>query len=54
MGFAGDEEKISTLMFMKLQNRLCEHLNLVVHMFAQPFYMIDIFPYSHAIIAWTN
>jgi hypothetical protein len=26
----------------------------VVRIFAQPFYMIDIFPYDDVTIAWTN
>jgi len=38
----------------KLQNWFCDHLNLVVHMFAQPFYTVDMFPYDDAIMAWTN
>jgi hypothetical protein len=56
MGFVEDERTFSTLTFMKirLQNRLCEHLDLVVRMFAQPFYTIDTFPYDDAITAWTN
>jgi hypothetical protein len=46
----------STLTFMKTRprNKFCEHLDLVVYMFAQPFYIIDYFPYNDAIIAWTN
>jgi hypothetical protein len=35
----------------RFQKRLCEHLDLVVWMFAQPFYMVDNFPYANAIIA---
>ncbi len=56
MGFVEDERTFSTLTFMKsiLQNRLCEHLDLVVRMFAQPLYTIDTFPYDVAIMAWTN
>jgi hypothetical protein len=56
MGSIEDERTFLTLTFMKtrLWNRLCEHLDLVVHMFAQPFYMVDSFPYNDAIIAWTN
>jgi hypothetical protein len=46
-----DERTFSTLMFIKskLQNQLCEHLDLVVRMFAQPFYT---FPYDCT--TWTN
>jgi hypothetical protein len=56
MGFVQDEKNVSILMFMnmKLQNWLCEHLDLVVHMFAQLFYTINTFPYDDAIIIWTN
>jgi hypothetical protein len=37
-----DEKTLSTLTFMKirLRNQLWEHLDLVVHMFAQPFFTI--------------
>jgi hypothetical protein len=53
MGFVEDDRIFSTLMFMKtrLRNRLCEHLDLVVCMFAQPFYTVDTFPYDDAITA---
>jgi hypothetical protein len=56
IGFVQDEKNISILTFMKmrLQNQLCEHLDLVVHMFAQLFYTIDTFPYNDAIIVWTD
>ncbi len=30
------------------------HLDLVVHMFAQPLYIIDVFTYDDAIIVWIN
>jgi len=55
-GYIEDERTFSIMMFMKtkLQNQLCEHLNLVVHMFARPFYIVDIFPYDDAIMAWIN
>jgi hypothetical protein len=56
MGSVEDERTYSTLTFMKtrLRNKICEHLDLVVCMFAQPFYIVDSFPYNDAIIAWTN
>jgi len=56
MGFVQDEKSVSILTFMKmrLQNRLCEHLDLVVHMFAHLFYAIDTIPYDDAIIVCTN
>ncbi len=50
-GFGG---KTLTFMKTKLQNRLCEHLDLVVRMFTQPFYTVDTFPYDDAIMAWTD
>jgi hypothetical protein len=34
----------------KLYNKLCEHLDLVIHMYAQPFYTINFFPYQ----LWCN
>ncbi len=53
MGSGEDENTFSTLTFMKtkLYNRLCEQLVLVVCMFAQPFYIINTFPYDVAITA---
>ncbi len=56
MGFVKNERTFSTLIFMKtrLWNRLCEHLGMVVMMFAQPFYTIDTFPYDDAITTWTH
>jgi hypothetical protein len=36
----------------RLQNYLCEHLDLVVQMFTQFFYIVDTFLYNDAIIAW--
>jgi hypothetical protein len=56
MGFVEDERTFSTLSFTKtrLWNYLCEHLDLVVQMFAQPFYTVDTFPYDDAITTWTE
>jgi hypothetical protein len=56
MGSMEDKRTFLTLTFMKtrLWNRLCEHLDLVVHMYMQPYYTIDIFPYHDAIITWTE
>jgi hypothetical protein len=50
MGFVRNEKTFLTLMFMKtrLQDWLCEHFDLVVHMFVQPFNTVDIFLYDHA------
>jgi hypothetical protein len=49
-----DERIFSTLTFMKirLHNRLCEHLDLVICMYVQPFYTIDTFTYLDAITTW--
>jgi hypothetical protein len=56
MGYVEDDKIFSTLMFMKTRfhNQLCEHLDLVVRMFAQPFYIVDTFPYDNAITAWID
>jgi hypothetical protein len=53
MGFV---KTFSTLTFMKtrLRNRLCEYLDLVVRMIAQPFYIVDIFPSDDDITTWTE
>jgi hypothetical protein len=39
---------------MRLWNGVCDHLDLMVHMFAQPFSTIDIFVYDDAIIVWID
>jgi hypothetical protein len=46
MGSMEDDKTFSTLMFLKtkLWNQLFEHLDLKVCMFAQLFYVVDIFP----------
>jgi hypothetical protein len=56
MGFVEDERTFLTLIFTKtrLWNKLCEHLDLVVCMFVQPFYTIDSYPYNDVITTWTN
>jgi hypothetical protein len=38
----------------RLQNKLCERLDLVVCMYVQPFYIVDIFPYHDVITTWTK
>jgi hypothetical protein len=45
MGFVKDERTFLTLIFMKriFQNILCEQLDFVVQMFAQPFFMVNKF-----------
>jgi len=54
MGFVKDERTFSTLTFMKrrIQNMFDEHLDLMVCMFAQFFYDVDIFLYDNAITTW--
>ncbi len=56
MGFVEDERTFLTLTFMKIRlwNKLYEHLNLVVCMFAELLYIIDSFPYNDVITIWTN
>ncbi len=45
MGFVENKRTFLTLIFMKtrLQNKICEHLDLVVHIYAQPLHTIDNF-----------
>jgi hypothetical protein len=54
MIFVENENTFSTLTFMKIRlwNCLCEHLDLVVHMFAQPFHIVNTFLYDDAITTW--
>ncbi len=56
MGFVEDERIFSTLTFIKtrLHIQLCEHLDLVVCMFTQQFYIVDIFLYDNAITPCIN
>jgi hypothetical protein len=56
MIFVENENTFSTLTFMKIRlwNCLCEHLDLVVHMFAQPFHIVNTFLYDDAITTWIN
>jgi hypothetical protein len=51
-----DEKTFLTLTFIKIRlwNKLCDYLDLLVRMFAQPFYNVDSFPYNDAITTWTN
>ncbi len=49
IGFGKHERIFLTLMFMKIANAV-EHLDLMVCMFAQPFYIVDIFFYDDVII----
>jgi hypothetical protein len=51
LGFVEDEQTFSTLAFMKdkLCNKLDVHLDTIIHMFAQKFYIQENFPYHEAI-----
>ncbi len=54
IGSMKDESCFSTLAFMKskLRNRLNDHLDLVMHMFAQKFYTLGKNLYNDAILLW--
>jgi hypothetical protein len=54
LGNVEDERTFNSLPFLKskLRIRLTTHLDLVVHMFAQDFYTLKIFPYQVAILDW--
>ncbi len=56
LGSVEDEHCFFTLLFMKskLQNRLTIHLDLVVRMFAQEHYYLDIFPLRDAMKDWVD
>ncbi len=43
-----DEQHFNTFNFMKtkLRNRLMTHMDLVIHMFAQKFDILEYFPYN--------
>lgn len=51
LGNVEDECTFSNLVIMKLklQNQLTTHLDLVVQMYGQTFYILDIFPFYIAI-----
>ncbi len=42
------------ILLSKLGNCLTTHLDLVVHMYAQHFFKLEIFPFYFAIIDWNN
>ncbi len=54
--FVKNEWTFSMFAFMKdkLCNKLGLHLDTIVHMFAQEFYIQKSFPYQEAIIAWKD
>ncbi len=43
---------ILSFMKSKLRNRLINHLDLIVCMFVQKFFTLEIFPYHEAILVW--
>lgn len=43
---------ILSFMKNKLQNKLTDHLDLIVHMFSQKFFPLESFLYNDAIHAW--
>jgi hypothetical protein len=49
-----DERCFSTLSFMKnkLRNQLTTHLDVIIHVFAQRFYILESFPYYQIIKEW--
>jgi hypothetical protein len=54
IGFIEDERCFNNLIFIKskLCNWLTTHLNLVVCMFVQQFYMLENFPYLEIVVTW--
>jgi hypothetical protein len=56
MGFMENERTFLTLTFIKarLRNKLCEHLNLVIHIYAQLLNIIDTFLDDVAITTWID
>jgi len=51
IGSMEDEQCFPIISFMKskLKNKLTNHFDLVVNMFAQDYYFIDIFPFGDVI-----
>jgi hypothetical protein len=45
---------ILTFMKSKLQNQLAKHLDIAIHMFAQIFFIKEIFLFQVVIIDWNN
>ncbi len=56
LGSVEDEKCFSTLSFIKnkLRNRLVKHLDLILHMYAQIFYFLEIFSFSTIMKSWTQ
>jgi hypothetical protein len=56
MGCVEDERCFANLGFMKskLRDRMTTHLDLVVKMFDQKFFTLNIFPFAIAMNSWTN
>jgi hypothetical protein len=56
LGFVKDEQCFSSVAFLKnkVQNRLNNHLELVVSMHAQKFFTLYNFPYKDTYEMWSN
>ncbi len=55
MGIIEDEKCFSNLGFMKskVRNRLTTHLDMVVRIFDQKFFTLNIFPFVARMDSWT-
>jgi hypothetical protein len=55
MGIIEDEKCFSDLGFMKnkVRNKLTTHLDMVVKMFTQKFFTLNIFPFVAIMNSWT-
>jgi hypothetical protein len=56
LGDLEDECTISNLAFMKtkFRNQLTKHLDLILHMYVQTFYILETFPFNTIIIDWND
>jgi len=56
LGSVEDERCLSTLSFIKnkLRNRLVKHLDSILHMYAQIYLFLEIFPFSTIMKSWTQ
>jgi len=55
MGIIEDETRYFNLGFMKseVRNRLTTHLDMVMKMFVQKFFTLNIFPFAVTMSSWT-
>jgi len=56
LGSVEDERCFSTLSFTKnkLRNWFVKHLDSILHMYAQIFYFLEIFPFFTKMKSWTQ